>query len=127
MAKLSISRLLETSKLLSTKAGQELREALVYLNDLADQVLRALRQGLTFEDNFKCTIVTVSLQNNVESVVYTDNQNIFGVLPIRVISTSYGIDSTLWFKNSNNELVVKLGLSGSPTEAVQVQLIVFYV
>lgn len=127
MAKLSISRLLETSKLLSTEAGQQLREALVYLNDLADQVLRALRQGLTFEDNFKCKIVSVAFQNNQETIVYTDNPNIFGVLPIRTISTSYGIDSTLWFKNTNNELVVKLGLSGSPTEAVQVQLIVFYV
>lgn len=126
MAKLSISRLLETSKLLSTKAGQELQEALTYLNDLADQVLRALRQGLTFEDNFKCKVVTVTLQNDVEQVVFSDQQQIFGVLPIRAISTQYGIASSLWFKNNNNELVVKIGFSGSPTAAVSVVLIILY-
>lgn len=126
MAKLSISRLLETSKMLSTKAGQELQEALQYLNDLADQTLRALRQGLTYKDNFKAETVTVTLLHNTEQVINYNGQQISEVRVQRTISTQYGFDSMLWYRNNANELVVKVGFTGSPTSTVETVLIILY-
>jgi hypothetical protein len=126
MAKLSISRLLETSKMLSTKAGQELQEALQYLNDLADQTLRALRQGLTYNDNFKCEIMTATLKHNVEQKINYNGQQISEVRVQRTISTQYGYDSMLWYRNNSNELIVKVGFTGAPTGTVDTVLIIFY-
>lgn len=126
MAKLSISRLLEASKLLATKSGQELSDLIDYVNDLADQTLRALRQGLTYGDNFKCEIINCTLKDNVEQPINYNGQNIIEVRALRTISTTYGMASMLWYKNNANQLVVKMGFTGSPPDAVDVVLFVMY-
>lgn len=127
MAKLSISRLPETSKLLATKSGQELQDLISYVNDLADQTLRAIRQGLTLQDNFKCEIVTATLTQDTEQVInYTKTDSIVWVVMLRVFSTSIGIDGLAWWKDNSNQLVVKPKFTGSPTEAQTVSLAIFY-
>lgn len=126
MAKLSISRLLEASKLLATKSGQELADLINYVNDLADQTLRALRQGLTYQDNLKCELITATLKDGVEQTINYNGDTIVEVRAIRTISTQYGMASMLWYKNSANELTVKVGFTGGPTSTVETVLLVMY-
>ena len=127
MAKISINSLLEISKMLATKAGQELSEALDFLNDLADQTVRILRQGITVEDNLNAITPTVSLAHNVPQIVnYEQTRQIFAVIPVRVVSTEYGIDSFGWHINSAGQLVVKAGITGAPTAKVGVTLIIWF-
>lgn len=127
MAKISINALLEVSKMLATKAGQELSEALDFLNDLADQTVRILRQGITVQDNLNASTPTVELTHNTAQVVnFESSKQIFAVIPVRVISTQYGIDSFAWYLNAANQLVVKAGITGAPTERVSVTLIIWY-
>jgi len=126
MAKLSISRLLEASKLLATKAGQELTDLIEYTNDFADQTLRALRQGLTLRDNFKCELVTATLKDGVAQAINYNGQTINNVQVLRVYSTLYGVASILWYKDDSNKLIVKVGFTGSPTTELSVNLAIFY-
>ncbi len=127
MAKLSINALLETSKMLATKAGQELKDLLDYTNSISDNMLRALRQGLTFDDNIKGTSLTASLLHNTPQIInYDRRQNIFAVIPVRTISTETGIDSMLWYMDSSSNLTVKVGFTGAPTTKVDTVLAIFY-
>lgn len=127
MAKLSINSFLELSKLLKTEAGQQLQEALQYLNDISDQTLRALRQGLTVPDNFKALTVTVSLKDNVAQVINYDKlQQPYEVRVTRTVSTQYGYQSMLWYFAPNGDLTVKVGFTGGPTDPVETVLTIYY-
>lgn len=127
MAKLSISRLLDSSKLLQTAAGQQLQELITFVNDVSDQVIRALRQGLTFEDNFKCKISIVSLKHDTEQRINYDDKQIFGILPVRCISSTTGLSGFIWYINSSNQLIVKPEFIGAPTDPVDVTIVILYV
>jgi len=127
VAKLSISRLLEASKLLQTKAGQELQELITFVNDLANQIVLALRQGLTFEDNFKCKVVSVTLTHNTVQTINSDSKQIFSVMPARVVSTTTAVTSFIWYINSAEELTVNAQFLGAPTDPQTVKLIIFFV
>lgn len=126
MAKLSISRLLEVSKLLATDAGKQLEELLTFTNDVADQVLRALRNGLTFQDNFNCKISTASMKHEVETEVSTDSKRPVGVIPIRVLSTAIGIDKLTWYINNQGRLTVKVSFTTATTDVVDVQFLILF-
>ena len=69
MAKYNITRLLETTPLLATQAGEQLKAAISYLAVLAENVSRCLRNGLSFADNFACEIRTVSLKHDVATPI----------------------------------------------------------
>ena len=62
--KLTITRVLETAKVLATEAGQQIGDFISYMAEFVDQVVRALRNGLTFKDNFDCEVRLVSLLHN---------------------------------------------------------------
>lgn len=128
MAKLSISRLLEASKLLQTNAGKDLQELIEFVNDLANQIIGALRQGLTFQDNVKCLVSVVALKHDTEQRVNNpDDKQIFGIFPVRVNSTTTGVSGFLWYINSSNQLIVKAQFIGAPTDPVETTLIILFV
>ncbi len=108
MAKLTVSRLLEVSKLLSTEAGQQLQELITFVNDISDQTIRALRQGLTFDDNVNSKTATITLKDQTEQIVDTGGKTPWSVIPSRVISTVYGIAEFYWYMNNSGQLVVKI-------------------
>lgn len=127
MAKLSISRLLEASKLLQTKSGQELQELIGFVNNLADKTIGALRQGLTFEDNFNCKISLVTLKHDVEQRINSDDRQIFGIFPVRCTSTTTAVTSLVWYINSSNQLIVKAQFAGAPADLVETTLVILFV
>lgn len=132
MAKLSIQRLMEVSKLLATDAGQQLQDALTFLNDVSDQVLRALRNGLTFRDNFNCQIAEAELSHDVESLVNTGSNRAVGIIPLRVSmsnnsgSTKSAVSALVWYINNQGKLTVKVSFSDAPTDSRKVQLLILF-
>lgn len=72
--------MLETSKFLATQAGQELNDLIVYLGDFAEQTIRALRNGLTFADNFNCKIIAAQMVHGVPTSIDTERKTPIGVL-----------------------------------------------
>lgn len=126
MAKLSINRLIDASKYLATEAGEQLQEFITYVASFSEQIIRNLNNGLTIRDNFNAKVVTVELENATEQIVNTDNKIPTGVLVMRVISTTYRIDSFGWYLNGENRLVVTAGFTGSPSGKVNVSLAIFF-
>lgn len=124
--KITLSRIFETSKALATEPGQQLQDFINFTAEMSEQVLRALRNGLTFEDNIRCLTPRISLLHNVEQVVNTSGKTAKRVMATRSYSTLYGIDSFLWYLNNDNQLVVKVGFTSSPSVKIDVDLLIFY-
>lgn len=128
MAKITIARLLETSKLLATEAGKQLSDLVTYMSDLSEQVLRTLNNNVTIQDNIAAKIATVSLKHNTEQVVNTDGKYPVWIAPARVVSNVYGIENFHWYINSANDVIVRAGFTAAPSANTpyDVVLVIFY-
>jgi hypothetical protein len=124
--KLTISRLLETSKYLATEAGQQLSDFIQAMADLTENVVRILNNGLTFGDNFNCKVATLSLRNNVEQVVNTDGKRAIGVIVLQSISTTTAVQSLISYTNNSGQFVVKPSFVGSPTNTIDVNVAILF-
>lgn len=110
MAKVTISRIFEITKLLTTKSGQELKDGLTYLSDFAEITLRNLRNGLTYADNFACEVKSITIKNNTETIITPITTKRVNQVVVRKSTSSkyYCLDSFGWKYNSDGEIVVKL-------------------
>jgi len=126
--KLAIPKLLETSKLLATKSGQELQELVSYVSTTLTQIIQSLRAGLNYRDNFDCLIQTVQLTHNKSQVINRGplTKTVTAVVPMQVVSTTTAITSLVWYLDSANALVVIAQFLGAPSSDVSVVLRIEY-
>lgn len=126
--KLSLPKLLETSRLLGTQAGQQLQELIEYVSSTLSQIIQSLRNGLTFRDNFDCLIQTVTLTHNNSQVINRGStaKTVTGVTAMQTISTTTAVTALVWYLDSSNSLVVVPQFLGAPTSAVNVVLRIEY-
>lgn len=123
--KLTITRVFETAKILASETGQQLSDMVNYLAEFVDQVVRALRNGLTFSDNFDCQIKTVSLRHDVAQIVSSDRQ-VTGMIPIRCVRQDLMLAEFGWYYDDNGRLTVKASFDADPGNAVDVQLVMLF-
>lgn len=130
MAKLTISRIFETGKVIQAFAQKGLtvgvNDFVDFVASFAEQTLRALRNGLTFTDNFNCSIKTVSLSSNTPQVISTDGKSPIGMIPIRVVSSSTSLTGFNWYFNNSNQTIVVATFSPTPTSLVDLTLIILF-
>ena len=134
MAKITISRLFEVSAYLTTDAGRDLKEALVYLSEFVEVTIRNLRNGLTFVDNFDVTEKSVQVRSGAETVILTDEKKRVKEVVCRRVSHDkyYLVNSFGWRYNPKGEVVITLTLldaSGSAiatTTDVNIDLLVHF-
>jgi len=126
MAKLSIQRLLEASKLKATEAGQQLDELIDFVNDLADQMVRSIRNGLNFQDNFNCLVSTLEISDGEETVVNTGGQTPYGIIPLRVISQTVSVTNLVWYVDDKGQTKVTASLAGSPVGKQKVVVVILF-
>lgn len=130
MAKLNISRLFETSRYAATEAGKQLSDMLDYLQQFTTEVVRNLRSGLTFVDNFLAESKEVNLTSGVATVIRPGKLQKASQILIGKITDSnyYVVESFGWTYNGSGDLVVKMTFAGSPPAnySVPVTLIILY-
>jgi hypothetical protein len=125
MAKLSVSKLVDVSKFLQTKAGSELFELFEYLSRFTDQVLNALRKQITFEDNLRCDVVSIAIQSGVLQTVRT-TASPRHVIVTRMEEAGYLVDKFGWHIADDGRLKVKVVLDPVDTETHKTTLIILY-
>jgi hypothetical protein len=112
LAKLTISRIFELSKALDTEAGTQLEEPLQFLSDMAEQVLRLLRNQLTFGDNFQCIQKRIGVRHNTPTQVDLEGKRATMVLPAQVVSPRYVLSAPVtWYYDGNGKFQVLAQLS----------------
>jgi len=123
-----LSRIFDSARLLSTEVGQQISELIDAYSVFTEAIIRALRNNLTFKDNFKCSEVTLNLRHNTEQIVETSG-NVLGVFPIKVgQSQILEMVSSFGFSiNSAGRLVVKAKFDSAVAgQDYSVTLIVLY-
>lgn len=123
--KVTITRLLETSKILATKVGQEIPDFFSYMGEFVEQVTRSLRSGLTFTDNFDCAVKEVSLRHNTAQIIDVP-KTVTGILPVRVVSQEYILRDFGWYYDQQGRLTVKVAFDSDPGSALDVLLVVLF-
>ncbi len=123
--KITLTRVLETSKVLATDIGQKIPDFFNYMAEFVEQVVRALRNGLTFQDNFDCSVRTVSLQHNIPQVVSADRK-VSGMIPLRVMSQSLMLDDFGWYYDQQNRLTVKVAFDSDPASTIDVMILILF-
>ena len=128
MAKVTISRLFEVSKYLTTEAGKELKDALVYISEFVENTTRILRNGITFSDNFDALQKTVTCLPDVEEIVLTGERRRVREVVCRqaIHGTYYTVDSFGWKYNTEGSIVIKAGFTGSPPATTSVSLVLLF-
>lgn len=130
--KLTLTKLLETSKYIATEAGQQLAGALEYTGQLAEQTLRALQQGLSFQDNFDCDVKTLMLKHEIAQT-FQARKTVAGIFVTRVTSQSYALAKFGWYYDERSQPTLFVGYASiagatapSSSLALPVQLVILY-
>ena len=134
MAKITLSRLFEVSKYLTTESGKELKDALVYISEFVEVTVRNLTNGLTFVDNFDVTAKTISVRPDTETVIFAANRKRVKEVVIRRAAhdTYYVVSSFGWKFTTEGEVVItvdftdKSGTSAPATTDVTLDLLLHF-
>lgn len=129
--KIKLSSVLDLSRFLSTKSGQELKDVLEYLSQLSEQVITALTSNLSFPDNFSCEVKQLSIRSGVTTVVKpTRDITVTDVKVRRIYDNNYFIvDSVGWNYDTSGDINFHLAVKDPPTDEsyqILVDIIIFY-
>ena len=121
MAKITISRIFEVSLIAASKAYTDMQPFVDYVNGLADNTIRILRNGITLSDNVSCTITTQKFTPG-QALQFAVNARPVGII---ILSSDSPVTSFVWTPG-NDTTQVSGTITSSATEAFNVKLCVFY-
>lgn len=131
MAKFTITRLLDTTRISKTNTGKEIPEFFEYLAQFIEQTVRNLRSGLTFGDNFASEVKTVNIKSGTAQVI-TASKTVTGIIPVRVQTSLYLLQGFGWYYDRNNRLTIVArlcnpdGTSAPTDDLVPMDLVLLY-
>ena len=121
MAKITISRIFKVSLIAASKAYTDMQPFVDYVNGLADNTIRILRNGITLSDNVSCTITTQKFTPG-QALQFAVNARPVGII---ILSSDQPVASFVW--TPGNDTTQVSGTITSPaTAAFNVKLCVFY-
>lgn len=124
--KITVSRIFETTKALATESGQQLQDFINFVAQFSEITLRALRNGLTYEDNFDCEVRTLTVQHGVALSINTPKKP-KEIRCRRVINPQYALSQPLaWYFANDGQPVIKCNFSPTPTAPIQIDIIILY-
>ena len=121
MAKITISRIFEVSLIAASKAYTDMQPFVDYVNGLADNTIRILRNGVTLSDNVSCTITTQKFTPG-QALQFAVNARPVGII---ILSSDQPVTSFVWTPG-NDTTQVSGTITSTATEAFSVKLCVFY-
>ena len=121
MAKITVSRIFEVSLIATTKAYTELQPFIDYVNGLADNTIRILRNGITLRDNVACSIIDQKFTPG-QALQFAVTRRPLGII---VLQSDAPVTSFVWQPLSDATQVSATVTSSSPI-AFNVKLCVFY-
>jgi len=112
--KLTIARLFDFASIASTKAAQEIKPFIDFVNSSTEQIVRALTSQLTLEENIKGQIIRTRFTQGVAQAVSVSSREVLGVISLKCQDDA--VDSFLWSFDAKGQLSITVffkSLSGS--------------
>lgn len=123
--KITVTRILDISKALTTDLGKQIPEFFNYMAEFVEQNIRALRNGLTFADNFDCEVKNISVLHDSPQIV-SASKTVSGVLVTRVFSQTYLIDQVLWYYDDQGRLTIRIKFDSNPGQALSIAVVLLF-
>lgn len=125
MSKITISRLLESSRFVATKAGAELTDFIQAVADLVENTVRILTNGVGVKDNMDAIIKSVSIKHNTDTVVNTNGKTPLEVRPTYQLGNLTNMVSAFgWTINSSGQTVIRAKFDSATTAAIDITLVI---
>ncbi len=126
--KFSIPRIFDTSRILGSKIGSEIKEFLEYFTQLQDQVVRLSQNNVTLEDNLKILKKRITVRDGMD--VYEVTGLPFGSPTTVIVGSSSGsLDNPILFNwrydGRQGRISVYLKAVNSHIQPIDVELIIF--
>ena len=121
MAKITISRIFEASLIATSKAYTELQPFIDYVNGLADNTIRILRNGITLGDNINCSIISQKFTPG-QGLQFAVNARPTGII---ILQSDEPVTSFVWTQSGDVTQVTGT-ITSTATSAFNVKLCVFY-
>lgn len=121
MAKITVSRIFEVSLIATSKAYTELQPFIDYVNSLADNAIRILRNGITLNDNINCSVISQKFTPG-QALQFAVDARPVGII---VLQSDAPVTSFVWQPLSDATQVSGTVTSSSPI-AFNVKMCVFY-
>jgi len=121
MAKITISRIFEVSLIATSKAYTELQPFIDYVNGLADNTIRILRNGITLGDNINCSVISQKFTPG-KALQFAVNARPTGII---ILQSDQPVTSFVWASASDTTQVTGT-ITSTATAAFNVKLCVFY-
>lgn len=131
MAKFTITRLLDTTRINKTDTGKQIPEFFEYMAQFVEQTVRNLRSGLTFTDNFAGESRTIDVKHGVPQVI-TASKTVTGIILTRAQSSIWLVNSFGWYYDRNNRLTIAAryndiaGTDAVNTDVVPLEIVLFF-
>lgn len=126
MTKLTVSRIFDVSFIANTRAFQEMKPFVEYVNQTVDNLIRIMRNGIGVQDNVDAQVLVQSLKHNTDSTVGLGKRPLL-VLLGRQAPTVPAITSFTWRLDDSNNLVLRVSLADAAyTGSVDVTLLAVF-
>ncbi len=123
--KITLTRVLETGKILATDVGQKIPDFFQYMGDFVEQVVRATRNGLNFRDNFDCVVKQVTLTHDTAQTIQV-TKPVSEIIVSRVVSQTYILAAFGWYYDQQNNLTIRAKFDPVPNSSLDVRIVVLF-
>ena len=129
--KIKISSVVDLTKYLETKTGQDLKELLEYIAQLADEVITALTSNLSYVDNFSSEVKRCVLRTGerTEISISKPKAEVKEIRVRRIYDDTYFlVEQFGWHYNQEGKVEVMLIIGGGAvvTSEFDVDLLILY-
>ena len=112
MTKLNIGQLFEISQLQALRDVQVITPFVDFVNSMADNLVRVLRNGVGLRDNVDCEIFAITMTDGIAQKIKTRKTPI-GVIVIRQALTQQQIKNFTWLIASDGSTQVTVSFESS--------------
>lgn len=126
MTKITETRTYDASRDLATEAGKSLKGFIESTNRSFELILRSLKNGLSFNDNFNGEIRVVSLTSGKAQQIGVTKKPAM-IFPVQVMSEKHYLDKPLhWYFNNRGEVMILGHFADTPSIAIEVRLVILF-
>lgn len=124
--KISLSKLFDITEIKDSAIIEGVKPLVAFVNQFSDQMIRALRNSLTLQDNIKGVKRRVDFTHAAEQIVEYSGGVPMGIIPLRVIDPEDSLASFNWKINSKGELSITPYFRLASSTKIAVDIYIFF-
>lgn len=114
MAKIQLSRVFDVALVATTKAYQELQPFVEFFNQLSDNVVRTLTNGISLLDNVDCKQIKLDMKDDIPTALAVDKRVPLAVYLSRQIPSTPMVTAFSWEITNDGAISLRVKFDTPP-------------